>query len=61
MKRLNGILAACMNCFNDKKGQTVVEYALILLLIAIIVVAMLRGIGVQTNNMYSTVNSAIPS
>ncbi len=43
----------------SEKGQTLVEYALLLLLIAIVVVAMLKGIGGQTNNTFSKVNSAL--
>ena len=43
----------------SERGQTLVEYALLLLLIAIVVIAMLKGIGSNTNNMYSKVNSAL--
>jgi pilus assembly protein Flp/PilA len=49
-------LQSTMRC---EKGQTLVEYALLLLLIAIVVVAMLKGIGGQTNNTFSKVNSAL--
>jgi pilus assembly protein Flp/PilA len=42
-----------------EKGQTLVEYALLLLLVAIVVVAMLSGIGRTTNNTFSKVNSAL--
>ena len=41
----------------DEKGQALVEYALILMLIAIIVIVMLTGIGTNVNNMYCAVNS----
>lgn len=58
MKRLNEYYPSPMKSLRNPKGQGVVEYALILLLIAIVVVAMLKGIGVGTNEMYSTVNSA---
>ena len=43
----------------NEKGQTLVEYALILVLIAIVVIAMVMGIGKSSNNVYSTVNSAL--
>ncbi len=43
----------------SEHGQTLVEYALLLLLIAIVIVAMLTGIGGTTNNTFSKVNSAL--
>lgn len=58
INRLRDVATMHVNCLNSKKGQSVVEYALILLLIAIVVVAMLKGIGGQTNTMYSKVNAA---
>jgi len=45
--------------FRDEKGQTLVEYALILVLIAIVVILMLTGMGKSVNNTYSKVNSAL--
>jgi len=46
-------------CIKSLKGQTLVEYALILLLIAIVVIMMVKGIGLTSNNSYSSVNSAL--
>ena len=43
----------------DEKGQGLVEYALILVLIAIVVIAMLKGIGGNANTAFNTVNSAL--
>ncbi len=43
----------------SEKGQTLVEYALLLVLIAIVVIAMLTGIGKSANNTFSKVNSAL--
>ncbi len=45
---------------NSEKGQALVEYALILLLIAVVVVIMVTGVGQKTNDFYSTINSSIP-
>jgi pilus assembly protein Flp/PilA len=45
----------------SEKGQTLVEYALLLVLIAIIVYLMLKGAGLQVNNVYSKINSALAS
>lgn len=42
-----------------EKGQTLVEYALLLVLIAIVVIAMLRGTGGNVNNAFSKINSAL--
>lgn len=42
-----------------EKGQAIVEYALILVLIAIVVIAMLRGIGSNANTTFSKINSAL--
>ncbi len=43
----------------SEKGQTLVEYALLLVLIAIVVIAMLTGIGGRANNAFSKFNSAL--
>lgn len=43
----------------DQRGQGLVEYALILLLIAIVVLAMVKGIGITTNDSFGNVNSAL--
>ena len=43
----------------SEKGQTLVEYALLLVLIAIVVIVMVKGIGSQANNAFYKVNSAL--
>jgi pilus assembly protein Flp/PilA len=48
-----------MNTVKSEKGQTIVEYALLLVLIAIVVIAMIKGIGGNANNTFSSVNSAL--
>lgn len=45
--------------FSNEEGQTLVEYALILVLIAIVVLLMLSGMGQSVNNTFSSVNSAL--
>ena len=42
-----------------KKGQGLVEYALILVLIAIVVILILSFVGNQVNNVFSKVGSTI--
>jgi pilus assembly protein Flp/PilA len=43
----------------SERGQTLVEYALLVVLIAIVVYLMLKGSGLQINNTYSKINSAL--
>jgi len=43
----------------NEKGQTLVEYGLLVVLIAIVVILMLRGTGRQVNCLYSTINSGL--
>ena len=42
-----------------KKGQGLVEYALILVLIAIVVIVILTFLGSQVNNTFSRIGSAV--
>lgn len=42
-----------------EKGQGLIEYALILVLVAIVVIVILSALGDQVNNAFSTVNSAL--
>jgi Flp pilus assembly pilin Flp len=39
-----------------KSGATLTEYAIILVIISIVAIAILQGIGGKTNNMVSSVN-----
>lgn len=43
----------------DKKGQGLVEYALILVLIAIVVMAAVKGVGTTTNGVFTQVDTAL--
>jgi pilus assembly protein Flp/PilA len=42
------------------RGQGLVEYAIILALVAIVVVAVMRLLGPQIGNTFSSLNSSIP-
>lgn len=44
----------------SEKGQGLIEYALILALIVIVVIALLQVIGGKVNNIYSDINANIP-
>lgn len=48
-----------LSFLKSKKGQTLVEYGLLLVLIAIVIIFMLRGTGQQVNEMYSKINSGL--
>lgn len=50
--RLFGIL-------KSERGQTLAEYGLLLVLIAIFVILMLKGSGEQVNTLYSKINSGL--
>ena len=52
-------MMSVLKVLSNKKGQTLVEYALLLVLIAIVVYLMLKGAGLQVNNVYSKINSAL--
>jgi len=43
----------------SERGQTLVEYGLLLVLIAVIVILMVRGTGRETNSIWSRINSGI--
>jgi pilus assembly protein Flp/PilA len=43
-----------------EKGQGLVEYAIILALIAIVVIAVVRIFGSRLGQTYSTINSSLP-
>jgi pilus assembly protein Flp/PilA len=44
----------------QQKGQGLVEYAIILALVAIVVVAVVRLIGPRVGNTFSNINSQLP-
>lgn len=45
----------------SQKGQGLVEYALILVLVAIVVIAALMVLGPVIGNMFSKINSSLSS
>jgi pilus assembly protein Flp/PilA len=44
----------------EEKGQGLVEYAIILALIAIVVIAVMRLLGPKIGNTFSTIASSLP-
>lgn len=47
------------DAFSGERGQTLVEYALLVVLIAVLVLLMLKGTGQQVNTYYSKINSGL--
>jgi len=45
----------------QQKGQSLVEYALILALIAVVAILVLKGIGGRVNNTLEAVNANLPA
>jgi pilus assembly protein Flp/PilA len=45
--------------FKGKKGQGLVEYALILVLVAIVVIVVLTAMGGSVNTIFSKVDNAL--
>lgn len=52
-------LLASLGNLKNQKGQGLVEYALILVLIAIVVIAVMTQLGGKTCQAFDTVNSAL--
>ncbi|MDB4793524.1 Flp family type IVb pilin [Methylacidiphilales bacterium] len=48
------------NC-KSKRGQTLVEYALILAFISVVAISVLISLGKQVNATYSKINSVLAS
>ena len=47
--------------FNDEEGQTLTEYALILVLIAIVAIFAVTGLGEKIFAVFTKVTSSLPS
>lgn len=59
MNFLNELYVRFITGIKSEKGQTLVEYALLLVLIAVVVILMVKGLGGSANNTFSKVNSAL--
>lgn len=59
VKKLKDFSISCTSILFSEKGQTLVEYGLLIVLIALIVILMLKGTGLQINNSYSRINSTL--
>jgi pilus assembly protein Flp/PilA len=43
----------------QERGQGLIEYAIILVLVAVVVIAIVRVLGPRIGNMFSTINSSL--
>jgi len=51
--------ARILSVLYNEKGQTLVEYGLLVTLIAVALILMLKGTGLEVNNLWSSINSGI--
>jgi pilus assembly protein Flp/PilA len=57
---MNGRLQKLVRGIRKQSGQSLVEYALILALIAVVAILVLQGLGGKVNNTLSSVNANLP-
>lgn len=48
------------NFFAPEEGQGLIEYAMILMFIALVVIGIVTLMGMRVSTMYSSINSVIP-
>jgi len=60
-RRAADCLHAAFRRDDDERGQGMVEYALILVLISIVVIVILQVVGQQVNNVFSNVSNGLSS
>jgi Flp pilus assembly pilin Flp len=53
------MLQFCRHIWSDEKGQDIAEYAVMLAVILVLVIATVRLIGSSSNNVFSQVASSI--
>jgi Flp pilus assembly pilin Flp len=58
-RQINEFFRDTISYFRSEKGQTLVEYGLLIVLIAVVVILMLTGTGEQVNSLYSKINSGL--
>jgi len=60
IKKMKRTLGKICRVMKSRSGQSLVEYALILALIAVVAILVLQGLGGKVNNTLSNVNSNLP-
>jgi pilus assembly protein Flp/PilA len=56
---INGFLCGLISGVRGERGQTLVEYGLLLVLIAVVIFMMVKGVGLTTSQTYSKINCAV--
>jgi pilus assembly protein Flp/PilA len=59
LSHIRKLQAKAQGFIKNEKGQGLVEYALILVLIAIVVMAAVKNVGLTTSSAYSKVDSGL--
>ncbi|MBV8086736.1 MAG: Flp family type IVb pilin [Candidatus Dormibacteraeota bacterium] len=59
MHRLSLLISRLQSGWDREEGQGMVEYALILVLIAVVVLVVLTAIGKEVNNVFSNISSGL--
>ena len=59
LDKINLLIIKAFSAIKSEKGQALVEYALLVVLIAIVVYLMVKGTGRQVNCVWSSINSAL--
>jgi Flp pilus assembly pilin Flp len=57
--RLEDLMNALLNIWQDDQGQDVAEYALMLAVILVVVVASVKAIGTAANSVFTKVGTAL--
>jgi pilus assembly protein Flp/PilA len=58
---MTALYTQLVNKFASKKGQTLVEYGLILALVSVVVITVLSLLGNQINNTFNTIIETLDS
>ena len=58
-EKIKDMYYKAVSYLQTEKGQAFVEYALLLILIAIVAIAMITATGRKVNNAFSRINSAL--
>jgi pilus assembly protein Flp/PilA len=57
LSHMRKVCGKCVRKIRSQKGQGLVEYALILVLIAIVVITAVKSVGTSTSNTFSKINT----
>jgi pilus assembly protein Flp/PilA len=57
---INGFLCGLISGVRGERGQTLVEYGLLLVLIAVVAIAAVTLVGQKANNTYSNISVKLP-